>query len=62
MLRCGTTMFVVKTDDQNPPRKPADGLAASCRATDPGLKPYFPVRNFAHNRVPAGSILTGILQ
>ena len=62
MLRCGTTMFVVKIDDQNHPRKPADGLAVSCRATALGPKQYFSVRNFAHNRVPAGGILTGILQ
>jgi hypothetical protein len=62
MLRCGITMFVVKIDDQNPPRKPADGLAVSCRATDPGPKQYYPVRNFAHNRGPTGGILMGILQ
>jgi hypothetical protein len=61
MRRCDTTMFVVKTDDQNPPRKPGDGLAVLCRATDPESKSCFPVRNFAHFRVPAGSILTGIL-
>jgi hypothetical protein len=62
MLRRGTTTFVVKIDDQHPSRKLADGLAVSRRVTDPGFKQYFPVRNFAHPRVPAGGILTGTLQ
>jgi hypothetical protein len=62
MLRRGTTVFVVKIDDQNPSRKPADGLAVSCRVTDLGPKQYFPVRNFAHHRVRAGGLLTETLQ